>query len=105
MSTGNLIENSDAAIQKKTYRILTRLIETGKATALNGEGADDFVKRLVAVGENIGPGAQRVSGVANPGSEIVYADKMAIWYLRTACSYSLPSFHAFPPTVYTWYRP
>ena len=53
MSTGSLIENSDAAIQKKTYRILTRLIETGKATALNGEGADEFVKRLVAVGENM----------------------------------------------------
>ncbi len=64
MSSGSLIESPDAAVQKKVYRILARLIETGKAVALNGEGADVFVKRLVAVGESIGPGAQRV-GVVN----------------------------------------
>jgi ribosomal RNA-processing protein 12 len=60
-STGNLIENSDAAIQKKSYRILTRLIELDKASALQGEGFDQFVQKLVDVSASIGPGAQRVS--------------------------------------------
>lgn len=60
-STGNLIENSDAAIQKKSYRILTRLIELNKANALEGQGFDTFVQKLVDVSASIGPGAQRVS--------------------------------------------
>lgn len=63
-STGNLIENSDAAIQKKSYRILTRLIELDKASALQGEGFDQFVQKLVDVSASIGPGAQRVSVLA-----------------------------------------
>jgi hypothetical protein len=63
-STGNLIENSDAAIQKKSYRILTRLIESNKANALQGEGFDEFVQKLVDVSASIGPGAQRVGRIA-----------------------------------------
>jgi hypothetical protein len=64
-STGNLIENSDAAIQKKSYRILTRLIELNKASVLQGEGFDQFVQKLVDVSASIGPGAQRVSRRGN----------------------------------------
>ena len=62
-STGNLIENNDAAIQKKCYRILTKLIESGKvASALQGESVDEFVNKLADLSANIGVGAQRVSG-------------------------------------------
>lgn len=60
-ATGNLIENSDPAIQKKSYRILTRLIELKKATGLQGEAVDAFVQKLVDASGNIGAGAQRVS--------------------------------------------
>lgn len=60
-STGNLIENNDAAIQKKCYRILTKLIESGKAApALQGEAVDQFVNKLADLSANVGVGAQRV---------------------------------------------
>lgn len=63
-STGNLIENHDAAIQKKCYRILTKLIESEKvASALQGESVDEFVNKLADLSANVGVGAQRVSAI------------------------------------------
>jgi ribosomal RNA-processing protein 12 len=60
--TSTLLEHSDATVQKKSYRILARLIDSGKvAAALQGESVDGFVKRVEDVGPNVGPGAQRVS--------------------------------------------
>jgi ribosomal RNA-processing protein 12 len=66
-STGNLIENHDAAIQKKCYRILTKLIESEKvASALQGESVDEFVNKLADLSANVGVGAQRVSRIYCP---------------------------------------
>lgn len=60
--TSTLLEHNDATVQKKSYRILARLIDSGKvAAALQGESVDTFVKRVEEVGPNVGPGAQRVS--------------------------------------------
>lgn len=57
-STGDLLENSDPAVQKKSYRILTRLLELGKAS-VEGEAVDAFVSKIAEAGKQIGVGAQR----------------------------------------------
>lgn len=57
-STGDLLENADPAVQKKSYRILTRSLELQKAT-FEGDAIDLFVGKIAAAGRKIGVGAQR----------------------------------------------
>lgn len=55
-----LIGSSDPAVQKKSYRILARLLETGKVT-LAGAELEAFVARLRDGTEVVSAGARRVS--------------------------------------------
>jgi ribosomal RNA-processing protein 12 len=59
-STKDLLEHNDAAVQKKSYRLLKRLLEAGKlGAAASGDSLEAFVKRLDEVATGVGPGAQR----------------------------------------------
>lgn len=55
-----MLEHSDATVQKKSYRLLKRLLENGKLN-VEGKELETFVEKLNAVGGGVGPGAQRVS--------------------------------------------
>lgn len=55
-----LIGSDDPAVQKKSYRVLARLIET-KKVLVGGEGIEAFVKRLADGGEVVAAAARRVS--------------------------------------------
>jgi ribosomal RNA-processing protein 12 len=55
-----LIGSDDPAVQKKSYRVLARLIET-KKVLVGGEGIEPFVKRLVDGSEVVAAAARRVS--------------------------------------------
>lgn len=54
-----MLEHSDATVQKKSYRLLKRLLENGKLN-VEGKELETFVEKLNAVGGGVGPGAQRV---------------------------------------------
>ncbi|KAL7421785.1 pre-rRNA processing protein [Cryptotrichosporon argae] len=55
-----MLEHADATVQKKSYRLLRRLIEAGKlGDAASGEKVEHFVERLNEVAAGVGPGAQR----------------------------------------------
>ena len=57
-----MLEHADAAVQKKSYRLLRRLVEAGKlGDALAGDKIERFVESLNEVAAGVGPGAQRVS--------------------------------------------
>lgn len=59
-ATQDLLLHSDATVQKKAYRLLTRLIEAGKlGSAVNGDNLEVFVQKLNEVATGVGPGAQR----------------------------------------------
>jgi len=59
-STKDLLEHSDATVQKKSYRLLKRLLEAGKlGEAASGDKLEVFVERLNEVAAAVGPGAQR----------------------------------------------
>lgn len=58
-SGDGLIGSEDPAVQKKSYRLLARLIETKKVMR-DGKGLDAFVKRLADGGETIAAAARRV---------------------------------------------
>ncbi|CAK9785021.1 putative ribosomal protein [Cutaneotrichosporon oleaginosum] len=59
-ATQDLLMHSDATVQKKAYRLLTRLIEAGRlGTAINGDNLETFVQKLNEVATAVGPGAQR----------------------------------------------
>lgn len=61
-ASATMLEHSDATVQKKSYRLLKRLIEAGKlGVALEGEKLEAFVESLNEVAAGVGPGAQRVS--------------------------------------------
>ncbi len=61
-ATVTMLEHSDATLQKKSYRVLARLIEAGKVGDLvKGENLEELVKKLDEVGRGLGPGAQRVN--------------------------------------------
>lgn len=63
-ATPTMLEHHDATVQKKSYRLLKRLIEAGHVSQLvNGEALEQFVVKLNEVGGGVGPGAQRVSTV------------------------------------------
>lgn len=53
-----LIGSEDPAVQKKSYRVLARLIETGKVLC-DGEGIEEFVTRLADGGEVVAAAARR----------------------------------------------
>ena len=60
-ATPTMLEHNDATVQKKSYRALKRLLETGKLSeAASGERLEEFVTKLNEVGGGVGPGAQRV---------------------------------------------
>ncbi|EIW67760.1 hypothetical protein TREMEDRAFT_40374 [Tremella mesenterica DSM 1558] len=54
-ATPTVLENPDATVQKKGYRLLKRLIEAGHGK----EDLEGLVKKLNDVVGNVGPGAQR----------------------------------------------
>jgi ribosomal RNA-processing protein 12 len=57
-----MLEHDDATVQKKSYRLLKRLIEDGKvAEMVSGEKVEGFVRALGECAAGVGPGAQRVS--------------------------------------------
>jgi ribosomal RNA-processing protein 12 len=64
-ATPTMLEHHDATVQKKSYRLLKRLIEAGHVSQLvNGEALEQFVVKLNEVGGGVGPGAQRVSTIS-----------------------------------------
>jgi len=54
-----MLEHNDATVQKKSYRLLKRLLENQKLN-VQGKELEVFVEKLNAVGGGVGPGAQRV---------------------------------------------
>jgi ribosomal RNA-processing protein 12 len=58
-ATPAMLEHPDATVQKKSYRLLKRLLEGGKLK-VEGKTLEAFVEKLNAVGGGVGPGAQRV---------------------------------------------
>lgn len=61
-ATSTMLEHDDATVQKKSYRLLKRLIEAGKAgDAIQGDRIQGFVQALSGYAGGVGPGAQRVS--------------------------------------------
>ena len=54
-----LIGSDDPAVQKKSYRVLARLIEGGKVL-VGGKGLEEFVARLADGGEVVAAAARRV---------------------------------------------
>jgi len=61
-ATPTMLEHHDATVQKKSYRLLKRLLESGKLGAAGeGQQLEEFVGKVVEAGSGIGPGAQRVS--------------------------------------------
>lgn len=61
-ATPAMLTHPDATVQKKSYRLLKRLLEGGKMT-LQAKQLEQFVEKLNTVGGGVGPGAQRVSPV------------------------------------------
>lgn len=62
IATPAMLEHDDATVQKKSYRLLKRLIEDGKMIELvQGDKVEGFVKGLGECAGGVGPGAQRVS--------------------------------------------
>jgi ribosomal RNA-processing protein 12 len=62
IATTTMLEHDDATVQKKSYRLLKRLIEDGKvAEMVSGEKVEGFVRALGECAAGVGPGAQRVS--------------------------------------------
>ncbi|KAL1408080.1 pre-rRNA processing protein [Vanrija albida] len=60
VSNKELLEHIDATVQKKSYRVLKRLLEAGKlGPAASGDNLENFVERLNEVATGVGPGAQR----------------------------------------------
>lgn len=59
-STKDLLEHQDATVQKKSYRLLKRLLEADKlGDAASGDKLEKLVERLNEVAASVGPGAQR----------------------------------------------
>nr|XP_019045182.1 ribosomal RNA-processing protein 12 [Kwoniella bestiolae CBS 10118]OCF24112.1 ribosomal RNA-processing protein 12 [Kwoniella bestiolae CBS 10118] len=56
-SQGTMLEHHDATVQKKSYRLLKRLLEAGKLD--KARNVEEFVKKLSEAGGGVGPGAQR----------------------------------------------
>jgi ribosomal RNA-processing protein 12 len=78
-ATGTMLEHHDATVQKKSYRLLKRLLEAGRlGQAGQGEKLDEFVVKIGEAGAGIGPGAQRVrltSFVPRTASESISGTK------------------------------
>lgn len=67
-ATPTMLEHGDATVQKKSYRVLKRLLEAGKLS-LSAQALEAFVEKLNAVGGGVGPGAQRVSSLPLLGQD------------------------------------
>lgn len=65
IATPTMLEHSDATVQKKSYRLLKRLLENEKLN-VQGKELEVFVEKLNAVGGSVGPGAQRVCPLPSP---------------------------------------
>ena len=60
-ATSGMLEHADATVQKKSYRLLKRLLEAGRlGVEIQNERVEEFVKKLNVFGGGVGPGAQRV---------------------------------------------
>lgn len=65
-ATPTMLEHGDPTVQKKSYRVLKRLLEAGRiGNMVQGEKLEGFVTKLNEVGGGVGPGAQRVSHAQN----------------------------------------
>jgi len=86
-----MLEHSDATVQKKSYRLLKRLLENGKLN-VEGKELETFVEKLNAVGGGVGPGAQRVStlSIGEMGKVTDEKDRLQ---LLSALVTSLPPAH------------
>ena len=61
IATPTMLEHHDATVQKKSYRLLKRLLEGGKLGDIGqGQKLEEFVVKVGEAGWGIGPGAQRV---------------------------------------------
>ena len=69
IATPTMLEHSDATVQKKSYRLLKRLLENEKLN-VQGKELEVFVEKLNAVGGSVGPGAQRVCPLPSPLSPL-----------------------------------
>lgn len=59
-ATAELLEHADPTVQKKAYRLLKRLLESGKlGDTASGDKLEAFIERLNEVAAGVGPGAQR----------------------------------------------
>lgn len=89
-----LIGSNDPAVQKKSYRILARLLETGKVT-LAGAELEAFVARLRDGTEVVSAGARRVRSLStSPARAFVGPELTSItcrFALRRTASSSSPS--------------
>ncbi|ODN76332.1 ribosomal RNA-processing protein 12 [Cryptococcus wingfieldii CBS 7118] len=60
VSQPTMLQHRDATVQKKSYRLLKRLLEGGKLSlSLTREKLEAFVGKLGESGSSVGPGAQR----------------------------------------------
>jgi len=68
-ASSTMLEHSDATVQKKSYRLLNRLIESGKI-AKDGkvDALDKLVTAVNSLGGTVGAGAQRVNQAKAPRS-------------------------------------
>jgi ribosomal RNA-processing protein 12 len=83
-ATPAMLEHPDATVQKKSYRLLKRLLEGGKLK-VEGKTLEAFVEKLNAVGGGVGPGAQRVGPLFS-----VFVMGVVRLTNRTDSSYLLP---------------
>ena len=59
-ATPTMLEHHDATVQKKSYRLLKKLLESGHlGDVAKGDKLEEFVVKLGEAGNGIGPGAQR----------------------------------------------
>lgn len=71
-ATATMLEHHDATVQKKSYRLLKRLLETGRLGQMGqGEKLDEFVVKIGEAGAGIGPGAQRVRRKICPNIQLL----------------------------------
>ena len=60
-ATSEMLEHADATVQKKSYRLLKRLIEGGRlGVEIQDARIEEFVEKFNDFGGGVGPGAQRV---------------------------------------------
>ena len=78
-ATPTMLEHHDATVQKKSCRLLKRLLESGKLGPVGeGQQLEDFVGKVVEAGSGIGPGAQRVSRQLSSSDTAYMQDRLQL---------------------------